>query len=61
MTGMYLCVSAQNGDEEEISTIHASIMQIVGEIDTSTWTEAQKAQVARVTELYLNSHSNSQK
>ena len=54
MTGMYLCVSAQHGDEAEVHQIHAAIMQIISEIDTSTWNESQKAQVRLVLENYAN-------
>lgn len=54
MTGMYLCVSAQDGDEAEVHQIHAAIMNIISEIDTSSWSESQQAQVALVLENYKN-------
>lgn len=54
MTGMYLCVSAERGDETEVRQIHAAIMQIISEIDTSAWNESQKAQVVLVLENYKN-------
>lgn len=54
MTGMYLCVSAERGDEAEVYHIHAAIMQILSEIDTSSWNESQKAQLRLVLENYKN-------
>ncbi len=53
MTGMYLCVSSEKGDESDIAYIHSKIIEILKEeIDISKLSEAEKIQFTQLLENY---------
>ena len=56
MTGMYLCVSSEHGDEKDIVSIHAAIIEVLQEhIDISQLREEEKLQYQTLLENYANS------
>lgn len=53
MTGMYLCVSSENGDKQDIPHIHKSIIEILEEnIDAESLWEKERIQFQTLIENY---------